>query len=395
MLAVITDDFTGASEIGGTALARGLRAVIETRDVSCRDTDVLVIASDMRSLDPESARAKSRRLTERLLELGPELIFKKVDSVLRGNIVPELVAQMRVEGKSRALLVPANPSRGRIVDRGTYYVEGSPIAESAFARAYPFWARTSRVVDTLRAGGACDIFSVSPGQPLDAPGVHVGDARNADDLRAWAERVADGILPGGGADFFAAVLEARLGVPAPAGTAHGYDGDARTLLICGSSFPSSRGAVQQAQAGGFRVLGMPDEIYFRSEIDPALIAAWAERVAGALQRGRKAVITAPQAPGPDSLEGRKVSEALAEVARHVVADHLVDELMIEGGATAQAVLNALDVSRLHPLELLGPGVTRMKADGCPDLHVTMKPGSYGWPDLLWHSAGQPGKTGGT
>ena len=71
MLAVISDDFTGASEIAGAALVRGYRTVIETRSVGRNDAEVLVIASNMRSLDAQSAREKSRLLTRELLRFEP------------------------------------------------------------------------------------------------------------------------------------------------------------------------------------------------------------------------------------------------------------------------------------------------------------------------------------
>ena len=74
---------------------------------------------------------------------------------------------------------------------------------------------------------------------------------------------------------------------------------------------------------------------------------------------------------------------LAEVARQAVAAGELDDLMIEGGATAQAVLSALDVASLYPVQALAPGVTRMLVDGHPQLHVTMKPGSYRWPEAVW------------
>ena len=139
MLAVISDDFTGASEIAGIALAKGYSTVIETRSIRRTDADVLVIATDMRSLDPESAARKSAQLTSEVLKLQPDLIFKKVDSVLRGNVGPELEAQMKAEHKDAALLIPANPSRKRTISGGVYFVDGKPVVESGFAQSRTRW----------------------------------------------------------------------------------------------------------------------------------------------------------------------------------------------------------------------------------------------------------------
>lgn len=394
MLVVITDDFTGASEIGGVALDKGYRTIIETRRVSRSDAEVLVIASDMRSLDAESARAKSGLLTAQILDLRPELLFKKIDSVLRGNIGPELDAQMQVEKKPRALLVPANPSRRRMIVNGVYYLDGTPIAESDFARYYDFRSPTSRVVDILRARTACEVTSLSPAEPFAGDGVYIGDAQDTKDLRAWSERVGDDVVPAGAADFFAAVLESRRTArpqnESPAPTANG---EGRKLFVCGSNFSASRIAVAHAPERDIQIVGMPNEIYFSSDPDPHLLEIWADDVCVALRSCPNVVVTAPQSPSEQSLKGHKISQAMAGVTRLVIADAAIDDLMIEGGATAQAVISLLGIETLYPVQSLAPGVTRMIADGYPDLHITMKPGSYRWPNVLWNSNGRGGRTG--
>src|SRR5690554_2793952 len=109
MIAVIADDFTGAAEIGGIGLRYGLKVVIETEPFEQPDVDILVIATDTRSLNGEEASAQISRITRDLMKIRPELIFKKIDSALRGNIVEELAAQMKTSGKKRGVIIPANP----------------------------------------------------------------------------------------------------------------------------------------------------------------------------------------------------------------------------------------------------------------------------------------------
>ena len=383
MLAVITDDFTGASEIGGVALARGYRTVIETRNVRPDDAEVVVIASNMRSLDPGSAREKSRELTRELLRLEPTLIFKKIDSVLRGNIGPELEGQLQAEGKTRALLVPANPSRGRVVIDGVYFVEKAPIADSGFAASYDFGPPTSRVVDILRHRNGCEAVCLPPGDLPAEAGIYIGNAANAADLRAWARQARGDVVPAGAAEFFGAVLDACLPAESSPPASCKHSAGTRMLYICGSNFPTSRNAVSDARGHGVRLLAMPDELYFRQGIDEGTLDDWAGQVIEALREEGRVIIAALQSPNGDSLAGRDIARVLGEVARRAVAEEAIDDLMIEGGATAQAVLSALDVASLYPVQSLAPGVTRMRVDGRPKLHVTMKPGSYRWPEAVW------------
>ena len=97
MIAVIADDFTGAAEIGGIGLRHGLNVIIETRPIPDVNADLMVIATDTRSLQAKEAAEHICQITEQLLKLNPKFIFKKLDSVLRGNVVEELKAQAAVE----------------------------------------------------------------------------------------------------------------------------------------------------------------------------------------------------------------------------------------------------------------------------------------------------------
>ena len=96
------------------------------------------------------------------------------------------------------------------------------------------------------------------------------------------------------------------------------------------------------------------------------------------------MIAALQMPAGNSLDSAAIAAAMARVTRRLVEAGLVDSLMIEGGATSEAVMRALKISSLYPAQSLAPGVTRMQVGGYPQLDVTMKPGSYRWPESIWN-----------
>src|SRR3954470_9670635 len=103
MIAVIADDLTGAAELAGIGLNHGLRTEVSTTvDERC-DADLLIIATDTRSLPLDKAKEIMHDLTVQLLQLKPRFIFKKIDSVLRGHIVEELQSQLIASGLKRAL----------------------------------------------------------------------------------------------------------------------------------------------------------------------------------------------------------------------------------------------------------------------------------------------------
>tara|TARA_R110002049_G_scaffold8025_3_gene44662 strand:- start:185 stop:412 length:228 start_codon:yes stop_codon:yes gene_type:complete len=60
----------------------------------------------------------------------------------------------------------------------------------------------------------------------------------------------------------------------------------------------------------------------------------------------------------------------------------IDELFIEGGATAYDILKKLEWNSFTPTSELAPGVVRIQYDRNIKKHITIKPGSYEWPDEL-------------
>ena len=92
MIVVVADDFTGAAEICGIALRYGLKVklntVVEQGDAA--GTDVLVVATDTRSMPRAAAVAHMANITAAVAKLKPALFYKKIDSVLRGHVTAEI-----------------------------------------------------------------------------------------------------------------------------------------------------------------------------------------------------------------------------------------------------------------------------------------------------------------
>ena len=133
MIGVIADDLTGAAEIGAVGLRHGLRAEVIIAGEPSGDADLICVDTDSRSCDPTEAAQRASNAALLLKNCGAEWIYKKTDSLLRGNVTPEIEAIVRQLGLSGALLVPANPSLGRTIVNGQYFVRGQLIHETEFA----------------------------------------------------------------------------------------------------------------------------------------------------------------------------------------------------------------------------------------------------------------------
>ena len=151
MIAVIADDFTGAAEIGGVGVRYGLRVLIETVVLGVYDVDLLVIASNTRSMGALEASSHVSTILTQLVKLNPEFIYKKIDSVLRGHVAEELEAQMLLMSRKKALIVAPNPLVGRKIENGTYFVDGVPLDQTFFTGDPDFPVRSAKVTDIIHS----------------------------------------------------------------------------------------------------------------------------------------------------------------------------------------------------------------------------------------------------
>jgi D-threonate/D-erythronate kinase len=361
MIAVIADDFTGAAELGGIGLRYRLRTEINTTVNTATDADLLVIAADTRSMGQAAAMGDMRNIALQLKALRPEWIFKKTDSVLRGHVVPEINALLDVLGWPVALLVPANPSLGRTIKEGRYFFNGLPIDQSSFADDPEFPITSSHLRDMLRAPVA--VRKVKDALP--AEGIIVGEVQDAADLDSWAGRIGPNMLLAGASGFFSAVLGAKGAsgrfsvVPYPVG--------GKTLFVSGTTFDKSRTAIRELHRSGGPVSYMP----------PA--GQWSEEIIGLIRDRGRAVIAIEGMAERSALQLRT---DMAATVSQVLKQVKIDELIIEGGSTAYAILQEAGLHTFFPEEELAPGVIRMRAPEAPGLYITVKPGSYRWPGSI-------------
>jgi uncharacterized protein YgbK (DUF1537 family) len=356
MIVVFADDLSGAAECAGAAVARGLSAEVQAVVSSAATADVVCIDSDSRSLPAEEAADRLVSMATEAAALRPAWVFKKCDSVLRGNVLAESRAVASVFGHATLLVVPANPSRGRVILDGIYRIDGRPLHETVFAHDPEHPRRTSRAADLL--GGL-------------ASDVSVADATSPADIARHAATVDDRTLPVGAADFFAALLTRSC----PAATQPDLHlkriaDTATSLLVCGSAASWQRRR-ETALALGIPVFGMPDDIE-ATEYGDAL---------DALRRGRDAVIGIARSAG---LTPAALAKGLGLAVSGILSATRIDRLLLEGGATAAAVVGAQGWTRLRVATAPATGVTGMvpvTPSECPA--VLIKPGSYDWPAEIW------------
>ena len=156
MILVLADDLTGALEVGAVFASSGLRAIVSTRPVRGTQTDALILDTETRHSTPSDAVGRIVAAV-RESEVTPDLIYKKTDSTLRGNIRSELAALSKLFPAWRIGYAPAYPAQGRTVKNGLVHVNGIPLTETDFARDDLNPVFTSSVRD-LVGELSCTIF---------------------------------------------------------------------------------------------------------------------------------------------------------------------------------------------------------------------------------------------
>lgn len=366
MIYVIADDITGAAEIAGIAHSYGLKTLLSMSSASCVDGfDVVVVATDARSYGPEEAAKMTAEAYKSFLlaseqagnkagKAGGEgsdvFLFRKTDSALRGNVSEELAAL-----GGGFVYMPANPSKGRIIRDGVYYINEQPISETDFRFDPEFPAVSSVISERF-------------------PDLEYANATCREEVdRVVEDALRNGKRLAGAADLFTSLLEQLCGEKAQkedrkkAPSLFGGNGEKTDRLIILGSTQS------KVLDLGIRIETMPYDVFY----EEAAPVTWAAAIVERYRKEGSAILAI------GDKEVRKGKEAavylrtaMAEVACALYAAHRPAEIIIEGGATAFAILGQLPYKDWQVVVEIAPGVVRLEAhDG---LQVVLKPGSYPW-----------------
>ena len=92
----------------------GARAEVQTSFVPTCTADVIAVDTDSRLMPPADAAHVVEAMTHAAIGAGAEWLYKKTDSVLRGNVRAEIEAMMKASGLFLARLFPR-------IRRGAHY----------------------------------------------------------------------------------------------------------------------------------------------------------------------------------------------------------------------------------------------------------------------------------
>jgi len=414
---LIADDLTGGADAGAQFAKRGLKTLLvpfrgegSVPFTTHTASDVLVINTITRGLPPSEAFDILSGLLKSFDPKRFPILYKKIDSTLRGNIGSEIDAILRKTNLPLCFLAPSYPEQGRVLVGGIMMVGEKPLALTEAARDAAFPVQESHICKLLAnqtslSIGTIDLTHVASGKEALRRVVERGqragrriiifDAVSRQDLATIAE-VALSMetvpLLAGSAGLAGEV--ARILVPGQAKIGPERQRTFRHVLIIGGSASAvTHAQLQRLQDGGLPSFelsrdlvsgdgkaGTEDRRKLARLLGSALAGGivifrtFAERWTGNGDGGT---------PIPQRIAGVMAGVTL-EAMREARVDACDLALILTGGDTALGVLQLLDYQGIELEGELLEGIVRGNLRGGPwdGLTIVTKAGAFGKEDAL-------------
>ena len=362
---IIADDLTGAGDAGVQFAAVGLRTRTLRDDwtpESLAGAEVVVVDTASRGLAAEQAYRRVAAAAAQL-QATTRVVYKKIDSTLRGPLGAEIDAVLDACGLKLALVCPAYPANGRTLEHGVLLVGGIPVAETATS-ADPqapvqeshlptlLQQQAHRTVQWLhrppsghtRATLTAELHALAAGGGTHGA-VVVCDAQDDADLAAIvlaAQRLEQDWAP---------LLVGSAGLARPLAARLAAERNPGVLVLCGSLHPVARSQVRRLEQAN----------------DPHVT-----------------ILATPEQAGvyPDP------AAALAQEAQAWLAAHATHGIVVTGGDTLHAVLRALQAHGVDLEQEAAPGIPLGRIAGGPwaGIRIVSKAGGFGGPGALADAA---------
>lgn len=323
----LADDLTGALETGAKFAACGLTVSVTTNaSAEPVQAAVQVIDTETRHMSAADAQEVVARLAAEAATYHPDLIYKKTDSTLRGNIAAELRGLLEGFPDRQLVFAPAYPAMGRTVRDGHLLINGIPVCKTEFG---------SDLLNPVVESDVRKMLGDLPALVLD--GETDDDVLTAARLALTSKPSAIAAGPAALAGALAVAWSGTNSVASP------FPAVRHCLVVNGSMHSASKAQVEAAQSSG--CFG-EDWRYFDETIG-------CEGVNRARQTGLR----------------------VFDLCRQ----HYFDAIIVFGGDTAYGIHSAFGSPPFRPYGEIVPGVPVASAGG---MTWITKAGGFGPPEIL-------------
>ncbi|AIN94573.1 four-carbon acid sugar kinase family protein [Treponema putidum] len=390
---IIADDFTGANDTGVQLKKRGFatKVVFSSSSVDAGDK-YLVFDTETRAIPKQDAYKK---LKSNMLELVSkhefDIIYKKVDSALRGNIVDEVLAIVEVYKPEVVLFAPALPKLGRTTQNGIQKIHNTRLMETEFVRDPINPIVSDNITDILKEISGSPVRHISLTELYSKDTIinadclyYTFDASTVEDM----EQIAKIGLSNTKKTLWigsAGLAEGIFNVLYP---------QKPSLVIVGSTSQKSIEQLNYAKKQGRYILELDIPKIMESGIYDSVF----ENAVSVLKKNQDLIITScfsetsfNEVVNYASKKGITKQETagivrniLGEITKKILADVEIGGLFLTGGDTAISIMHNLNTQGVEILHEVTPGVIASRLlDGLyKGLVIMTKAGSFGEEDTI-------------
>ena len=353
---------------------------------------VIVVVTDSRHLPSITASHRLDAAVRWLMRQGIYSFYKKTDSAARGPLAAELAALARVEPTCTVYFVPAFPRLGRTVMDGVLYIDGIPVAETAFAKDPRSPIHTSSLLTLLRQQTDVPVTQANGKREASATLV-LCDGTSDDDVHTSVETAqrCGARLAGPAGALEALLSHLDLDVSQPLESRMDRNS---VLIVAGSCHPVTQAQINRAESAGACVIHLVPP---HSMEDPPLPDASNTFIAttqDAWRQHRPVILCTARCPADVDValaagrqQGLDIHVYTEQITQYLVATttHILHTLhpnliTVCGGATSQALIDALGIDRLDLLREIEPGIGLCRAH--TGHMLVIKNGAFGKVDAL-------------
>lgn len=395
---IIADDLSGAADCAGAFVKAGLETLVlidrqAEPGADAEAAQVISIDADTRRLPgPEAARIHLD-IYNRHRSAG-QLLYKKIDSTLRGHFAQELGSIIDQAGL--AIVAPAFPQAGRVTRNGHQYLNDTPLELTEIWRGEGITGTAhipsmlarhgiksaSICIDEIRQG-AQRLRALLEKCARDSVQAIVCDVEADDDLQA----IAQASIPLSIRRFWvgSAGLANYLPAAAHAAAKPVLFAPAKTmgsiLTVVGSLSSVSRAQAEYLLAAGqMERVDVPASVLRHGKLHPQ----WRElrnALDMSLRKHRDLLIMIGMEEPVNMGEGARLCRALASLAAPLAGQ--IGAVILTGGETARAILSAMGSTGLRLVGEIEPAVPLCVALGIKPIPVITKAGAFGSRETLF------------
>ncbi len=413
LLGCIADDLTGATDLSLMLSREGLRTVqttgVPTQSLNLQNVDAVVVALKSRTISADLAVSQSVAAAEWLLANGAQrFLFKycsTFDSTDLGNIGPVAEALLNFLGETFTIACPAFPAAGRSIYRGNLFVDGVPLSESSM-RDHPLTpmrdSNLCRLLQRQTVGKVSLVSYADVDAGVEAIAKAFEQQKSVGNRFAIIDALTDAHLRSIG--MIAAQLKLvtggsgiAIGLPAayveqglierltpPPATITAPPG--RSIVLAGSCSEATRGQVQTAIEAGFPTFRIDPMDIAAGKLDVASVQKWLSAQGSNLipliySSDDPAKVGVVQEKLGRQNAGHIVEVLLAGIAK-ILPQLSYSRIIVAGGETSGAVVEALGIKVLSIGPEIDPGVPWTLSNSGPQMALALKSGNFGTKDFF-------------